>query len=72
MDGRVISGVVPSQNERTVTVQSAAEQHVIQREEITKQETLPISLMPEGLLKVLPEDSVRDLIAYLMTKNQVQ
>jgi putative membrane-bound dehydrogenase-like protein len=71
-DGRVVSGVVPEQNERTVTVQSATEQVVIRRDEMEKQESMPISLMPEGLLKTLPEDSVKDLVAYLMTKGPLK
>ena len=31
----------------------------------------PLSIMPEGLFSGLDEESVRDLIAYLMTKGQV-
>ena len=71
-DGRVISGVVPEENERTLTVQSAAEQIVIRRDEIAKKETLPISLMPEGLLRTLSEEAVRDLVAYLMSRSAPQ
>lgn len=67
-DGRVVSGVVPEENERAVTVQSQVERLVIPKDTITKRETMPVSLMPEGLLKTMDEANVRDLIAYLMTR----
>jgi putative membrane-bound dehydrogenase-like protein len=70
-DGRVVSGVVPAQNEKTVTVQTAVERLTIPADTITKRESLPVSLMPEGLLKTLDETAVKDLIAYLMTKGPV-
>jgi putative heme-binding domain-containing protein len=70
-DGRVVSGVVPGQNEKTVTVQTAVERLTIPADTITKRESLPVSLMPEGLLKTLDETAVKDLIAYLMTKAPV-
>lgn len=70
-DGRVVSGVIPEENEKTVTVQSAAERISLTVDEISKRETLPISLMPEGLLKALGEEAVKDLVAYLMTRGPV-
>jgi putative membrane-bound dehydrogenase-like protein len=70
-DGRVVSGVVPGQTEKTVTVQTAVERLAIPADTITKRETLPVSLMPEGLLKMLDEAAVKDLIAYLMSKAPV-
>jgi putative heme-binding domain-containing protein len=71
-DGRVISGVVPEQNEKTVTVQTPVERLVIPADTITKRESLPVSLMPEGLLKTMDEAAVKDLVAYLMTKAPVE
>lgn len=70
-DGRVVSGVIPEENEKTVTVQSAAERISLSVDEIEKRETLPVSLMPEGLLKALGEDAVKDLVAYLMTRGPI-
>jgi putative heme-binding domain-containing protein len=70
-DGRVISGVVPEQNEKTVTVQTPVERLTIPADTITKRESMPVSLMPEGLLKTMDEATVKDLIAYLMTKAPV-
>jgi putative heme-binding domain-containing protein len=70
-DGRVVSGVVPEQNEKTVTVQTPVERLTIPADTITKRESMPVSLMPEGLLKTMGEATVKDLIAYLMTKAPV-
>lgn len=70
-DGRVISGVVPERNEKTVTVQTPVERLTIPADTITKRESMPVSLMPEGLLKTMDEATVKDLIAYLMTKAPV-
>ncbi len=67
-DGRVVSGVVPEESERSVTVQTPVERLTLSADSIEKRETLPVSLMPEGLLKAMDEASVKDLIAYLMTK----
>lgn len=71
-DGRVISGVVPEENEKTIFVQAAAEKIPVKKENVKKRETLPISLMPEGLLKAMKEEEVQDLIAYLMTNGPIE
>jgi putative heme-binding domain-containing protein len=71
-DGRTISGVMPEQTERTITVQTPAERLVIERTQIVKQEQLTMSLMPEGLLAALGEENVINLISYLMGEGQVE
>ncbi|MDP1592366.1 MAG: c-type cytochrome [Prosthecobacter sp.] len=71
-DGRTITGVIPEQTERTLTVQTPAERLVIERTQIVKQEQLTQSLMPEGLLAALGEENVINLIAYLMGEGQVE
>lgn len=70
-DGRVVSGVVPEQNEKTITVQTPVERLTIPADTIVKRESMPVSLMPEGLLKTMDEATVKDLMAYLMTKAPV-
>jgi putative heme-binding domain-containing protein len=71
-DGRTISGVIPEQTERTLTIQTPAERLVIERTQIVKQDQLTQSLMPEGLLTALGEENVINLIAYLMGEGQVE
>lgn len=64
-DGGVISGNVKGENEYAVTLKTLTDEQVINVEQIAKRETLPQSLMPEGLLTILTPDEVRDLIAFL-------
>jgi putative membrane-bound dehydrogenase-like protein len=71
-DGRTLTGVIPEQTERTLTIQTPAERLVIERAQIVKQEQLTQSLMPEGLLTALGEENVINLIAYLMGEGQVE
>ncbi len=71
-DGRTLTGVIPEQTERTLTMQTPAERLTIERAQIVKQEQLPMSLMPEGLLAALGEENVTNLIAYLMGNGQVE
>ncbi|WP_300931650.1 PVC-type heme-binding CxxCH protein [Prosthecobacter sp.] len=71
-DGRTITGVIPEQTERTLTVQTPAERITIERTQIVKQAQLPMSLMPEGLLAALGDENVKNLIAYLMSNGQVE
>ncbi len=70
-DGRVLSGVIARQNDRTLTLRLMTEETTVEKSEIAKQETSPVSMMPEGLLMAFQPDQVRDLIAYLMHPSQV-
>jgi putative heme-binding domain-containing protein len=70
-DGRVLSGVIAEKNERTLSLRTLTESITLDRADITKSETSPLSMMPEGLLLAFPPDQVRDLIAYLMHPVQV-
>ncbi len=70
-DGRSVSGIIAESNDRTLTLRTVTEVLTLERSEIVKQETSPMSMMPEGLLLALQPDMVRDLIAYLMHPVQV-
>lgn len=70
-DGRILSGVIAAQTERTLTLRLLNQEQSVERKEIVKQETSPVSMMPEGLLNALTPDQVRDLLAYLMHPSQV-
>ncbi len=71
-DGRTLAGNVVTEDEQQVTLrQVAGPDTVVAKSEIASRETSPVSLMPEGLLKTLTSDEVRDLIAYLRTTQQV-
>jgi putative membrane-bound dehydrogenase-like protein len=64
-DGSVVSGNVKGENEYAVTLRTLTDEQLINVGDIAKRETLPQSIMPEGLLTTLSPDDVRDLIAYL-------
>ena len=70
-DGRVLSGVVTESNARTLTLRTLTETMTLDRADIVKQETSPMSMMPEGLLLAFGPEQVRDLIGYLMHPVQV-
>jgi putative heme-binding domain-containing protein len=71
-DGRQLSGVIAGRTDRTLTLRTLTESLTLDRSEITKTDTSPLSMMPEGLLLALQADQVRDLIAYLMHPVQVK
>jgi len=70
-DGRILSGVITESNARTLTLRTMTETMTLDRADIIKQETSPMSMMPEGLLLAFQPEQVRDLIAYLMHPVQV-
>jgi len=70
-DGRVISGVMTQQSERTITLQTPQEPITVDRNEIEASKQSPHSIMPEGQLQNLTAEQIRDLVGYLMSPNQV-
>lgn len=70
-DGRVLNGTISAKTDRTLTLKTADLETTVDRTEIAKQEQLPVSLMPEGLLTALNDDQVRHLIVYLTGTAQV-
>ena len=70
-DGRAITGVVSAADDRTLTVQTAQAQLVLDRRDIESQTVQKQSLMPDGLLSKLSDAEVRDLVAYLASPDQV-
>lgn len=70
-DGRVLNGLVVSSDETTVVLQTQTKQMTILKTEIVESKLTSQSPMPDGLLKKLSEDQVRDLIAYLRYPYQV-
>jgi putative heme-binding domain-containing protein len=70
-DGRVLTGLLSARSERTITVQTMTERLTLERTDLSSIEESATSLMPEGLFQALGETQVRDLLAYLMSKQQV-
>jgi putative heme-binding domain-containing protein len=67
-DGRVLSGIVEAQTERTLTLRAIGQETTLDKTDIAKREILPISLMPEALLQAFTPVQQRDLLAYLMSE----
>ena len=70
-DGRVLNGIIASQTEKIVTLQTAKDRLTISRSEIDEIVPSSLSLMPDGLLQPLSAEQIRDLVAYLMSPTQV-
>ena len=69
-DGRILSGVVREQSERTLTIQTAQEIITLERDQILESKPTTTSLMPDGLLQNLTEEQIRHLIGYLGSSEQ--
>ncbi|WP_165920155.1 family 16 glycoside hydrolase [Chthoniobacter flavus] len=70
-DGQTLSGIIASDDSSAVTLKSLAGVLTVQRADITSMEVSPHSLMPEGLITSMDEESVRDLFLYLRQRGQV-
>ena len=70
-DGRVLNGLQVSRDERRLVLQTPTELKTIPIQEIDDVSQQSLSPMPDGLLKKLSDNEVRDLIGYLMHPSQV-
>ena len=70
-DGRVLNGLVTARDDRTLTLVTPTDRHVIPAEDIDEVTVTQQSPMPEGMLDQLSPDAIRDLIGYLMQPAQV-
>ena len=67
-DGRSLSGVLIDQDKNVVVIRGADGKDLsIPRGEIEEMKPSKASIMPEGLLKSMNEQQLRDLFAYLRT-----
>jgi putative heme-binding domain-containing protein len=67
-DGRLLTGLIAEQGPNAVTLLDARNQRTkVERDRIESLQESPVSLMPEGLLKGLQPQELRDLFSYLQT-----
>jgi putative heme-binding domain-containing protein len=67
-DGRVLTGLVLEENDRTITlVDSLKQRTIIPVTNIEATRPSDVSLMPEGLLDALKDEQIRDLFRYLQS-----
>ncbi len=70
-DDRTILGIVKKEDEKSVTIVMPNQDLVIPKAEIKSRRLSALSMMPEGLLDAFPDSDIRDLIAYLRARQQV-
>ncbi|QDU79312.1 Cytochrome c [Polystyrenella longa] len=70
-EGRVVSGIIISEENDIITLQTPTEKLTLSTEDVEDRKTSSLSLMPEGLLKSLSEQDTLDLVSYLQSENQV-
>ncbi len=67
-DGRVLTGLVIEEDDRTMTlVDSNRQKTVVSRDALEEARLSDVSLMPEGLLDKLTEPQIRDLFRYIQS-----
>jgi putative heme-binding domain-containing protein len=65
-DGRVITGVVVSETEQTLVIQTDKDQLTVARADVEDTKNTGKSLMPDGMLDNLTPEQVRDLFGFMM------
>jgi putative heme-binding domain-containing protein len=71
-DGRVLNGIIVSQDDARIVLQTADEKMTILRDDVDEIVPTTLSAMPDGILQPLSDTQIRDLIAYLMGAGQVE
>jgi len=70
-DGLVVSGLVKSENDKSLTIQTATEAVVIPKDEIEDRQLSDVSMMPDDQLKQFAPYEIVSLFAYLGAREQV-
>ena len=70
--GQTYAGTLASENEQQLVLRVVGLPPVtVAKSEIQSRETIPTSMMPEGLMATMKDGEVIDLITYLRTTKQV-
>lgn len=70
-DGRNISGILKSESEDAITLQTLNEVVVVAKEDISERSLSQLSMMPEKLFEPLKEEEIASLVKYLASPTQV-
>jgi putative heme-binding domain-containing protein len=65
-DGRVLTGAVRTEGDRLHVGDAQGKVTTIRRDQIESMQTSPVSIMPEGLVKQLGPEKMRDLLTFLL------
>jgi putative membrane-bound dehydrogenase-like protein len=66
-DGRSLTGIILTQTDGALTLQTTSEKLTLPKTDIAEQQTSQLSMMPDGLLETLSEKQIIDLFAYLQS-----
>ena len=66
-DGQVFTGVIVSESDLAVTLQTTTDQVTVYKDEILERDKSELSMMPENLLDHLDRDQIKDLVSYLQS-----
>ena len=69
-DGRLITGIVETENDTTIAIRTADRRIVLEQSEIEARRVSPESIMPAGLLDSLSETQIRNLFGFLQSDLQ--
>ena len=69
--GQVITGIVRSENEKTLNIQTADAMVAVPKDEIEERKVSEKSMMPDDQLNQFSPHEIRSLLSYLRTKEQV-
>lgn len=71
LSGRTITGIIKQETDKALTIQLPNEVVILPKDEIENRSQSQMSMMPEGALEKLTNEEIRDLVAYLASKDQV-
>ena len=70
-DNRVFNGLVTDETDRTLSIQTATEQIIFDKQKIQNRKVTDKSPMPDGLLDTLSAHEIRDLVGYLRQPTKI-
>ena len=70
-DGRVLTGIVTSEDDKSLTIRTATETLVVPKDEIEERSLSDVSMMPDDQLRLFTRHEILSLFAYLRDKAQV-
>jgi putative heme-binding domain-containing protein len=71
-DARIITGIITERTAARLVIQTEKDKLIVAAEDVENVKESPLSIMPEGQLDKLTREEIRDLIAYLGSKEQVK
>ena len=70
-DNRIFNGLVTDETDRTLSIQTATERIIFDKQKIQSRKITDKSPMPDGLLDTLSAQEIRDLVGYLQQPTKI-